>query len=69
MGPSPRVANSPVWHARKDAEDRKAILTVWHELGHYEIVKHSATLAGLVGVSTVMGLDEVLEQILRVLKF
>jgi hypothetical protein len=53
--------------AREDAEDRKIILPVWHNIGQKDIAALSPTLAAALGVSS-GDLSRVINEIERVLK-
>ena len=44
--------------AREDAEGRKVILPVWHELSQKEVSRYSPLLAGKLAGSTEDGIEE-----------
>lgn len=55
--------------ARESADGRKVILPVWHQLTFEEVVAYSPIIAGLLAVSTEVGIDSVAEQILDAIEW
>lgn len=51
--------------AREDAEGRKLILPVWHNINRDELVKRSPILADVYAIRSSCGLEKVVEEILR----
>ena len=47
---------------------KKIIFPIWHNLGHGDVMKHSPWLASKIGVSTKIGMNSVVDQILEAIE-
>jgi TIR domain len=54
--------------AKEDAEGRKVVLPIWHEVDESTVASYSPTLADRLAARTSDGLDEVVRQIMQVLR-
>jgi len=54
--------------AQKEVDGKKVILPVWHDVNVEDVRKYSVTLAGRVGVPSERGLEQVVHELLRVVK-
>ncbi len=53
---------------RQMSEGRKIILPIWHEVDHADVLRYSASLAGVSAAKSSDGIPRVVEQIAEVLK-
>jgi hypothetical protein len=73
LSPAFLAKNWPQWElealaAREDAEGRKVILPVWHNLGLKEVTQYAPVLAGRIATETAKGLTTVAAELLSAMR-